>query len=334
MPSRSNLKEFIEKCSKKYEDNDFDYSESVYVNNKTPILIKSKKFGIIYKNPHDILLGVLNSSYSRYKKEKKREKENKFYEEKLKKEIKKKYGDKYSMDKFIYSGRHNNSIVICKIHGEFKATPGNLLQGAECPFCSNRHNYTTEEWVAMAKKIEPDYIYDKVDYKNNKEKILIGCPKHGYFSVTPHNFLNGSRCPKCNGSKMEKFVEKCLKDKKINFEYQKHFEWLGHKSLDFYFPTIKTAIECQGEQHFVPVLFHSGNKDEERKTFDKIQHDDIEKYNLCLKNDVKLIYFSDKEFFTRKNKINVTESFYSDKIVLKTSEQLKNYIKEELFIND
>ncbi len=42
---------------------------------------------------------------------------------------------------------------------------------------------TTEEFIAKAKAVHGDkYDYSKVDYKGNKDPVIIICPKHGEFS--------------------------------------------------------------------------------------------------------------------------------------------------------
>jgi hypothetical protein len=50
------------------------------------------------------------------------------------------------------------------------------------------------------------YKYDRVDYKNCKEKVLICCSVegHGYFSQTPDSHLSGNGCPKCGRISLQK----------------------------------------------------------------------------------------------------------------------------------
>lgn len=61
-----------------------------------------------------------------------------------------------------------------------------------------KHNYTTEEWVELAKdKLGKEFDYSKVKYVNNHTKVCIVCPKHGEFLMRPNDILNGQTCPKC-----------------------------------------------------------------------------------------------------------------------------------------
>jgi hypothetical protein len=64
------------------------------------------------------------------------------------------------------------------------------------------HGKTTSDIVAELKAIHGDkFLYDKVDYKNTKSKIIIGCKVHGYFEKWPNDIKrNNGGCPKCNNS--------------------------------------------------------------------------------------------------------------------------------------
>ena len=66
--------------------------------------------------------------------------------------------------------------------------------------------------------------------------------------------------------------------------YQYRPEWLGRQSLDLYIPSLRTAIEYQGIQHYLPVDFFGG---EEALT--QRRELDLQKKQLCLENDVRLI---------------------------------------------
>ena len=66
--------------------------------------------------------------------------------------------------------------------------------------------------------------------------------------------------------------------------YQYRPEWLGRQSLDLYIPSLRTAIEYQGIQHYLPVEFFGGEEAlTQRKDLD------LQKKQLCLENNVRLI---------------------------------------------
>ncbi len=61
-------------------------------------------------------------------------------------------------------------------------------------------------------------------------------------------------------------------------------EWLGRQSLDIYIPSLRTAIEYQGVQHYEPVQFFGGEEAMlQRQALDE------QKKRLCEENDVSLI---------------------------------------------
>ncbi len=66
--------------------------------------------------------------------------------------------------------------------------------------------------------------------------------------------------------------------------YQYRPDWLGRQSLDLYIPSLRTAIEYQGVQHYLPVAFFGGEEAlAQRQDLDRV------KKELCAANNVKLI---------------------------------------------
>ena len=111
---------------------------------------------------------------------------------------------------------------------------------------------------------------------------------HGEFWQTPHDFLKGVvGCKKCNEKRQEKEIEIELKNNNIKHEREKHFKWLGKKSLDFYLQDYNIAIECQGIQHFESVDFFGGED-----ALKKQIKNDVEKYEICKSHNIKIIYYS------------------------------------------
>ena len=69
--------------------------------------------------------------------------------------------------------------------------------------------------------------------------------------------------------------------------YQYRPDWLGRQSLDIYIPSIRTAIEYQGVQHYLPVGFFGGEE-----ALDARRELDLQKRRLCEENEVRLIEWS------------------------------------------
>lgn len=174
------------------------------------------------------------------------------------------------------------------------------------------------------------YIYDLVNeenYNGTKKKVPIICKEHGLFWQTPDKHINSRQgCPKCKSSHLENNVRNILKEKNILFIEQKRFDWLGQLSLDFYIPSIKTAIECQGIQHFTPRDFAYKGNEWSNELYEKIIERDSRKNKLCKENGIELIYFTDCD----DNIINEgkNKELYHD--IIKSNKKLNEYINNRL----
>lgn len=81
---------------------------------------------------------------------------------------------------------------------------------------------TKQEFIEKALQVHgTKYNYDKVDYINNRTKVLIYCSKHGYFEQTPSKHLEGRGCPKCRCGSNQSFIEKAKQIHGDKYDYSK-----------------------------------------------------------------------------------------------------------------
>ena len=206
------------------------------------------------------------------------------------------HGNKYDYSKVKYIDSHTKVCVICPEHGEFFVSPNNHVRGKGCKQCAieknaSRCRLTFEEFLERAKKVHGDkYDYSKVEYLNNSTEIAIICPEHGIFFQTPGHHMDGEGCPICKESKLEKLVRENLE--KDNIEYVKEYspKWAGKFRYDFFIPSKKIVIECQGYHHYYPVYYST--KEKGIKNYIKRVKDDLKKKELCEKNGLSMIYFT------------------------------------------
>lgn len=130
------------------------------------------------------------------------------------------HGDKYDYSKVEYVNNHTKVCIICPEHGKYYVSPINhLYKRSKCPYCSNKHQWTTDEFIKRANKIHGDkYDYSKTEYINSHSKVCIICPEHGEFWQLPNDHLNGFGCKKCS---YEKLRHKYLFDTKTFIEKAK-----------------------------------------------------------------------------------------------------------------
>jgi hypothetical protein len=91
----------------------------------------------------------------------------------------------------------------------------------------------------------------------------------------------------------EKFISETILFKTVAYLLNSHevihhyrADWLGRQELDIFVPSLKLAIEYQGEQHFKPVDAWGGEE-----ALLRGQRRDDEKKQKCEQAGVKLIYF-------------------------------------------
>ena len=279
----SSKEEFVRKSRKKHGDK-YDYFKVDYVGSKTKVCIICPKHGEFWQEANSHIRG---QGCPKCKGNKTHEKLTSSKKEFIKTACKV-HGDKYDYSKVEYVNAHTKVCIICPEHGEFWQNPNGHLSSKGCLKCGH-HIPTTEEWIASARKVHKGkYDYSKVVYAGTHTKVCIICSEHGHgeFWQTPCSHARGNGCPKCNLSHLERSVMNYLDEFGITYDYQKHFDWLGKQSLDFYLPDYNVAIECQGEQHFFPVERFGGDE-----MFKKILERDKRKKSLCEKYRVKLLYF-------------------------------------------
>ena len=67
------------------------------------------------------------------------------------------------------------------------------------------------------------YSYDDIEYINSEYPIVLECPIHGKFSITPHSHKRGIGCPYCSRSRVHKdeFIRKSNKVHNMKYDYSK-----------------------------------------------------------------------------------------------------------------
>ena len=153
---------FIEKAKKVYGDK-YDYSEVVYVNNYTPVIIACKEHGKFQCTPNGHLRN--NSRCPQCKdKENLLRRFNNFIQK-----SNKVHNNRYEYTKVQYTTTNEKVIITCPIHGDFQQTPQGHLHGRGCSKCSMSRG----ELI-----IEKALQYLNIEYKM-EYKLPSGNPPHG-----------------------------------------------------------------------------------------------------------------------------------------------------------
>ena len=197
---------------------------------------------------------------------------------------KRKWGDKY--DYSLVEFKNSNTKIKVILDGEiYEQTAHNHLKYAPERVLKRK---TTEQFIKESNIIHDNkFNYDKTEYVKNQIKVTITCPIHGDFTQRPLSHLQGNGCSNCNESKGEKEIAKFLNKYDINYDRQHKFsdcKNIFQLPFDFYIPSIRTCIEFDGEQHFLPLSFFGG-----QEALDKLKINDKIKSDYCEDNYISLI---------------------------------------------
>lgn len=286
-------KQFIEE-SIQVHGYKYNYNNTIYFNNKTPLEILCSEHGIFKQTPIHHLKGSGCPECAGNKRG--------FGKDFIMKS-KKIHGDLYDYSNTIYFNSKTPLEIKCQKHGIFKQIPSHHLNGSGCPECAGNKNSKTSFIDKSIKKHGKYYDYSKVNYINNKSKVIIICPIHNEFEQLPKYHLKGSGCPICKESKGEREISHLLTENNIKYIPQYKFDGCVDKRklpFDFYLPDYNTCIEYDGEQHFKSKTVFGGDE----AFNDRVNKDKI-KNAFCENNNINLIRINYKENIKNELKIKI-----------------------------
>ena len=98
----------------------------------------------------------------------------------------------------------------------------------------------TEKFIILSNSIHNNkFDYSLVDYKNNKTKVKIICPKHGVFEQIPQSHIRGSECLSCFNEK-QTLNNNLFKEKSEKI----HFNKYDYSLVDYKNNREKVKIQC------------------------------------------------------------------------------------------
>ncbi len=242
----------------------------------------------------------------------------------------------FKENKYI-GGKKSHILLKCKKCGEITEYLYRTLVSKNhmpiCKSCEYKDKISNDEAIRKINEKCKCLNYEFLGFDNTKNRyeskntyLVLKCNKCDttWKTTTYYSFIhNDIKCPRCTNSwKMEKEIEGILRKNNINFIHQcrnKDLPWLTNKislSLDFYLPDYRIAIECQGRQHFEPVLDFGGEK-----SFNESIKRDKKKLTLCKEHNVKLLYYDSEH--NHKNFLN--EKVYN------TKEEIINILKSDSY---
>ena len=233
-------------------------------------------------------------------------------------EIREIHGDKFILDEVVYRDVKEKIQPICPKHGPWWITPDNFRRGHGCPGCRNeslsetRKPLTTEVFKErVRKKYGNKYLLKKVDYQGPRVKILVGCKKHGDFSVFPQALLLGEGCAECGDYTVKtkltqkEFLARIPKTIKERYDLSKAL----YKGQDI---PVEVTCEEHGTWITSPTrLWH--NRECPRCSYDKVSKDRA---------------LPRKEFLRRCHSVYGKDYSYKDTIYKSTADDISVWCKK------
>jgi cytochrome c2 len=167
----------------------YDYSQAVYINSKTKLVINCPEHGPFEQPPATHLQGTgcrkcggtapLSTSDFVSK-------------------ARAIHGIKYDYSQAAYVKSSQKLTIICPEHGPFQQKANSHLNGSGCQSCVGHKRLTLSDFIARAHAAHGDkYDYSRAVFTNINAKLTIICREHGPFEQTPKQHTNGQGCLKC-----------------------------------------------------------------------------------------------------------------------------------------
>ena len=266
--------EFIKKAKLVHPDENLDYSEVEYVNNRTKVKIIDRdikpdgtEYGVFWQTPSNHLKGQSHP----LKKGKKISKTKSSEEnDVIRRFMEVHKGEKLDYSKVEYVNMHTPVCIICHEldangceYGEFWQEPVVHLKGCSHPRLAidrnaDKNRYDNDTFIEKCKDVhrDDDYDYSLVDYKGSQEKVTIICGKvgsngkpHGEFDMNPDALLQGKGCPKCGNhlsyTELDIYDKLCERLGEENVVLHDKSVMDGME-IDIYIPSLKVGIEYNG----------------------------------------------------------------------------------------
>lgn len=186
MSKKLTTKDFIEKAKQLHNDK-YDYSETVYVNSRSKIIIICPEHGSFEQLPSSHLSGngcpkcarVWSNEHRKNHQMSSRKSRGMTTAEWVDR-AKIVHGDKYDYSQTVYVNQRTNVKIICKTHGLYEQKADSHLRGYGCKLCGYKsdahkgvHNWSDEQREKITNTCRIKYGADRyLDSNEGKEKIM------------------------------------------------------------------------------------------------------------------------------------------------------------------
>ena len=309
---------FIKELQVLYRD-DYDYSQTEYVNSRTSVAVRCKKHDKTFKrSTQNILLGYgcpdcmkeqgktfADMVENNYDKSKGKPMTNEVFCQR----VRKIYGNRYTFEPTQYVNKRTPVLLHCAYCGEdVSVHPDSILRGTG-HICVGASKHTDNEirWRRFIDKAVEvhgmKYLYPWRETSFDNTRVPFVCLEHGLMYHTSGTFLRGSGCPICEHSAMtkgEQLIDEALKKMNVEHIYQYRLpvsdlftqSVRSYMYADFYLPDHNMIIEFNGKQHYEYVAHFHRHKE---NSFEEQQIRDDGLRLFCREHNLRLLEISYKD---------------------------------------
>jgi hypothetical protein len=236
---KQTTEEFIRRAKEKHGAK-CTYQRAEYKNSRTKVTITCRDHGDYLQGPYRHLIGKTHGCNKCLN-------TKTYTTDEWIRRAKEKHGAKCTYQKVKYKNRITKVMITCKTHGDFLTDPYTHLTSKThgCKKCSEKHKFTTDEWIKKAQEVHKDrYDYSEVKYNGASKKVTIICSVHKNFEQYASNHLNGSNCPKCSGS------HAYTTDEWIKMAKEVHGDKYNYSKVKYINSKTKVIIICQKHREY------------------------------------------------------------------------------------
>lgn len=306
----------------------YDYSKSLYTNAHSPVEIICNIHGVFFQKPTNHISGKNGCpkcctsfvlTYAGFI-DKAKEIHSNFYN--------------YSLVE--YRNASTNVNIICPNHGDFHMWPSVHIAGRGCKQCgfervAAKLRQPLDIFIGRANEIHNSYYdYSEVVLVNYHRPIIIKCPTHGGFLISPDNHIYSKQgCKSCNVS----LENKWLNSLGILEEHRRRrLKLVNGRYIipDAYVPETNTIYEFWGDYWhgnsniYRPTDVSANNG----KTFGQLYKETQDKRSLILSTGYNLVEIWESEFNYEQTKKEFIEEIKMAKLSQENITRLRQLIRD------
>jgi len=245
----------------------YDYSKVEYVNSHSKITIGCPVHGYFQQTPNAHLhsLGCAKCAFETWKasptKNARISQANTLSQEEFISKARSKHGERYNYSMAVYRGSGARVKIICSIHGEFEQRAADHMAGGGCELCArnklaDKLRLSNDDFIQASKmKFGDRFTYDKTNYIDCRNGVIVTCKEHGDFSQLPSVHLRSNlACPECRRIKQSKslsdFILQAEQIHKDRYDYSKSVYQHAHSKIEI----ICKEQSCRSVRNSIQLL--------------------------------------------------------------------------------